>query len=293
LSDSFRFGQWHNVAVEVRGSHLYAEVTDARLNDPYAVAHRTLPAALSDGRRAGVVTNGRAQADNVGVTPLYVPNETRAGTPTLGSLSTTGSDEFGDTTLGPEWSWVRTPAGSETGGQFVWPTQAADLVGLGDAANTASVLLRDAPAGNYVVETKLTIDLGVDEVRNFHQGGLIAYATDDLWARFTHVAIANTRQLEFGKELPFADRSSFGGITAFPAPQDTTWLRLAHRVDPANGEHEYRAGMSTDGEHWTWGGVWTLPADTTPRIGLISLGGVGSTSSFDYFRVYTGGAWNG
>jgi beta-xylosidase len=290
LGDSFRFGEWHNVAVEVRGLHLYAEVTDARLNDPYAVAHRTLPAALADGRRAGVVAKGRAQADNVGVTPLYVPNTTRAGTPTVGSASATHSDEFGDTALGPEWSWVRTPDGAETGGSFVWTTQGADLVGPGGGA---SVLLRDAPAGNYVVETKLTMDLGVDVNLNYRQAGLIAYASDDLWARFTHVAIWETRQLEFGKEQPFAPGLSFGGITAFPAPQDTTWLRLAHRVDPDNGEHEYRAGMSTDGEHWTWGGVWTLPADTTPRIGLISLGGAGSTASFDYFRVYTGGAWNG
>jgi arabinan endo-1,5-alpha-L-arabinosidase len=137
--------------------------------------------------------------------------------------------------------------------------------------NNASILLRGAPQGGYAVETKLTIDLGVETVRNYQQGGLIAYVNDDLWTRLSHVAIWNTRQTEFGKEMPFADGTSFGGMLIGP-PADTTWLRLAHPIDPANGEHEFRATTSRDGEHWVWGGVWTLPADADPRIGLISLG---------------------
>jgi hypothetical protein len=69
-------------------------------------------------------------------------------------------------------------------------------------------------------------------------------------------------------------------------PADTTWLRLAHTV--VDGEHRYRAGYSTDGRHWTWGGVWTFGAGTTPRVGLISHGGDNppATAVFDYFRVY-------
>jgi len=63
-----------------------------------------------------------------------------------------------------------------------------------------------------------------------------------------------------------------------------TSLRIAHRRDPANGEHEFRAASSRDGEHWTWGGVWTLPAEASPRIGPVSLSGAGSTARFDYFR---------
>ncbi|WP_435587380.1 hypothetical protein [Micromonospora aurantiaca (nom. illeg.)] len=34
-------------------------------------------------------------------------------------------------------------------------------------AATAGVLLRDAPAGNYVAETKVTLDLGEDSMRNY------------------------------------------------------------------------------------------------------------------------------
>ncbi len=101
------------------------------------------------------------------------------------------------------------------------------------------------------------------------------------------MAIWNTRQVEYGRELRFADRLSFGGnIVGTPAA--TTWLRLAHRVDPATGEHEFRAASSRDGRNWTWGGVWTFPRDTTPRIGLVAHGGADPAlaAEFDHLRVH-------
>jgi arabinan endo-1,5-alpha-L-arabinosidase len=32
--------------------------------------------------------------------------------------------------------------------------------------------------------------------------------------------------------------------------------------------------------------VWTLPADADVRVGLMSHGGAGATSRFDYLRLY-------
>ncbi|MFJ1541181.1 hypothetical protein ACIODS_21775 [Micromonospora chalcea] len=95
-----------------------------------------------------------------------------------------------------------------TGGALRWPVQNADLSGTG---NTAGVLLRDAPAGNYVAETKVTLDLGEDSVRNYQQAGLVAYVDDDRFARLTQVAIWNTRQVEYGYVLPFAGQPVHGG----------------------------------------------------------------------------------
>ncbi|MET8066896.1 glycoside hydrolase family 43, partial [Micromonospora sp. NPDC005313] len=170
------------------------------------------------------------------------------------------------------------------GGALRWPVQDADLSGTG---NTAGVLLRDAPAGNYVVETKVTLDLGEDSVRNYQQAGLVAYVDDDRFARLTQVAIWNTRQVEYGYELPFAGQPVYGG-SIVGTPGTTTWLRLAHRIDPVDGEHEFRAGSSRDGRHWTWGAVWTFPAGTTPRIGLVAHGGAAPavTAEFDYLRFH-------
>jgi arabinan endo-1,5-alpha-L-arabinosidase len=289
LPADFPFDKWHNVAVEVRGSSMRAEITDARLNDPYAVVRRALPATLSAGKAGIASRGGRIEADNLSAVGLYVPHTDVANPPGIGTVSPAYSDGFNDTELDPAWSWVREPDGQEAGGFYNWPVQQADIVGAGDA-NNASILLRDAPAGNYTVQTKLNIDLGVNTVHNYQQGGLIAYANDDLWARLSHVAIWNTRQTEFGKEMPYAGATSFGGLLVGP-PAGTTWLRLSHRVDPKNGEHEFRAATRSAGGRWIWGGTWTLPAGTTPRIGLISLGkqdpnDPSATARFDYFRVY-------
>jgi arabinan endo-1,5-alpha-L-arabinosidase len=202
--------------------------------------------------------------------------------PQVGRLSPCHSDEFDDGVLDPAWSFVGEPSGEETGGVYRWPTQAGDLVGPGA---TASALLREAPDGPWTVQTKLAIDLGTDEVRNYQQAGLVVHAGDDLFVRLSHVAIWNTRQTEFGKEMPFADGRSWGGM-AVGTPAPVTWLRISHRIDPANGEHEYRAASSRDGRRWTWGGTWTLPVGSRPRIGLVSQGGAGAVADFDYFRVY-------
>jgi hypothetical protein len=157
-------------------------------------------------------------------------------------------------------------------------------------ANTASVLLRNAPAGNWTVQTKLTLPLGTDEIRNYQQAGIIVYVNDDLFVRLDRVAIWNTRQTEFGKEMPYAGGLSYGGTIVGP-PASTMWLRVVHRTNPSTGEHLLTPFSSRDGRTWTRGGTWTLPAHTALKVGLISQGANASdapqaTASFDYFRVY-------
>ena len=283
LPGGFRYDTWHNLAAELRGRELTVEVTDARLHDPVAVQRRVLPSGTGGAGAVGAAARcGPAEAANLGAARLFEPVRQQVPPPQVGPAVFT--DQFADGTVGGDgWAWVRPdPAATETGGTLRWPTQPGDLVGAG---NDASLLLRDAPTGAYTVETRLAIDLGTDDVRNFQQAGLTAYVDDDHFLRFTHVAIWNTRQTEFGKEQPFADSTSYGGM-AVGTPAPVTWLRLSHRIDPANGEHEFRAASSRDGRHWTWGGVWTLPAGTSPRIGLVSHGGAGAVAEFDYFRLY-------
>jgi arabinan endo-1,5-alpha-L-arabinosidase len=287
LPAGFRYDTWHNVAAELRGRVLTVEVTDARLHDPVAWQRRALPQGTGGAGAVGAASRcGRVDADNLGTARLYQPVGRQGPAPRVGPL--VWADDFDDGTLDPGWNWVRgpDPDAQETGGVLRWPTQPGDLVG---ANETVSVLLRDAPAGAYTVETKLAIDLGTDDVRNYQQAGLVAYLDDDHFLRFSHVAIWNTRQTELGKEMPFAGRTSWGGMAVgTPAPE--TWLRLQHRIDPANGEHEFRAASSRDGRHWTWGGVWTLPAGAQPRIGLVSHGaagpGPGAVAELDYVRIY-------
>lgn len=273
------WGAWHSLAVSVRGRHLVAELAEARQSGPIVSLALTVPVA-------GVPVagfTGRGDVDEFSVQRLYRPVTHLVPPPALGRVA--WSDEFTGGTLGAGWSWVRPdPAVTVAGGSLNWPVENADLTGTG---NNASVLLRDAPAGNWTAETKLTLDLGVDEVRNYQQAGLIAYAGDDDFARLDVVSIWNTRQIEYGRELPYAGALAYGGITV-GTPGVTTWLRLVHRLGPG-GEHLFRSSTSTDGHTWTLGGVWTFPAGAQPRIGLASHGGSTppATAQFDYFRIYT------
>jgi hypothetical protein len=284
LPENFRFDTWHNVAVEIRGSEMTTEVTDARLDEPWAVQERKLPEGSTGVGPVGVASRGaRAEADNVGAAALYEPVK-EAVTPEIGELDPSFSDEFNDgvdpgSETNSPWSWVRQPDGEETDGIFRWRTQGA---ALDRGSNNASVLLRQTPPGDWTAEVKLSMDLGAGTSdRNFQQAGLVAYDNDDLYAKLAHIAIGDLRRTEFLKEV----NNDLGSMFVGP-PADTTWLRLSRHVDPDNGEHEIRAATSRDGENWTWGGVWSLPPDADPRIGLVSLGGVGGTAEFDYLRVY-------
>ncbi|ADU10438.1 family 43 glycosylhydrolase [Micromonospora aurantiaca] len=276
-------GDRHNLAIEVRGRQLVATLSPSRLGDPVARVSLRLPRPGA-GELSVRAEGGPAEFDNVSAVRLYRPARHTVPDQRVGPVLRGYSDEFTGG-LDPAWRWVRQdPAATVSGGALRWPVQDADLSGTG---NTAGVLLRDAPAGNYVAETKVTLDLGEDSVRNYQQAGLVAYVDDDRFARLTQVAIWNTRQVEYGYELPFAGQPVYGG-SIVGTPGTTTWLRLAHRVDPVNGEHEFRAGSSRDGKHWTWGAVWTFPADTTPRIGLVAHGGAtpAVTAEFDYLRFH-------
>ncbi len=273
LPPGFAADAWHRLVVQVEGNRLTATLDDAT----------ELTARVPRG--PGIVRVARpGDARHLSVARPAEPVRRAVATPRAGAPLRAYSDEFRGGLAG--WTFVRPdPAATVAGGELRWPVQGADLTGPG---GTAGVLLRAAPRGNWIAETRVELDLGEDTVRNFQQAGLIAYVGDDHFARLSTVAIWNTRQVEFGLEIPYAGRLSYGGTIAGTPGRVTTWLRLAHRVDPANGEHEYRAGVSRDGRTWTWGGVWTLPADTTPRIGLVAHGGAAPavTASFDYLRFF-------
>ncbi|HEX9988138.1 MAG TPA: family 43 glycosylhydrolase [Chloroflexia bacterium] len=211
----------------------------------------------------------------------------------LGQLNSALSDEFNGTTLDPRWTWVRQPATTTYGlgdGTFRFDTQAADLF---EGNNTASVLTEATPSGDFVVETKVKLNVPPEGCCfNYTQAGLVVYANDDNYVKLAHVSIWDTRQTEFAKEL-FPVPAGFPryGNTVVGPPDDWTYLRIAkerqHRDGgDEHGQEQYTAYTSRDGTHWVRGGTWTHNLGSSARIGLVSMGGSGFVANFDYVRVY-------
>src|SRR3954447_20358540 len=189
----------------------------------------------------------------------------------LGASLPAYSDDFTGG-LAPPPRWTRRPAAGTFGverGAFRFDTQDADLfVGT----NTASVLSRPAPRGDYVVQTRVTLDVPAEGCcQNYVQAGLVIDSgddqADDRFVKLVHVSIWETRQTEWAKEVPTArkDFPRYGNGVVGP-PGDVTRLRIA--VDRRPGPDRYPAWTSQDGRPWVRGGTWTHELGDRARIGL-------------------------
>ncbi len=205
----------------------------------------------------------------------------------VGSLMPAMSDEFNGTRLGAQWTWVREPMSTTFGleaGTLRFDTQDADLF---ENSNNASVLTEPAPSGDYVVETRVQLNVPPEDCCfNYRQAGLVIYGNDDNFIKLVHVSIWETRQTEFAKEMgPVPERYPRYGNTVVTAPGEWTWLRIVKQS--FGTEEHYTAYTSRDGATWFRGGTWTHELGAGARIGLVSMGGPGYVAHFDYVHVYS------
>jgi arabinan endo-1,5-alpha-L-arabinosidase len=239
-----------------------------------------------------VIRGGAGPSDTVQPGPVAQPGERATYRPRFVAADRPGrpvsslSTSFDGTSLPSALSWVRPPAAatySVGGGSLRWQTQDADI--HPPTTPLASILGEAAPRGDYVLETRVAVSTpATGDGVNYVQGGLIVYGDDGNYVRLTSNSIFDTRQTEFGKEqtpVP-AGAPNYGNMVVGPVGQATT-LRIVHRV--VDGTDRYTAYTSVDGRHFDKGGTWTASLGSSPRIGLISLGGGGFTSTFDYLRV--------
>lgn len=266
---------WHALTAQIEDGVARVELSQALLGMPLVEVEVEVPTDWQPGGAASV--GGGAEVDNVGVTTLFEPVTDRVADPEVGPLLPAYSEEFDDADLGG-WEWFGTPDGSVDDGAFVWPTQDADLSPSGPMA---SALLRDAPTGTYTVETRMTFPI-TDADPSRAQAGLVVFQSPE-----SSIHLASTRNGDSCQVLLWIgrDRDPWPEMQLGPSA-DELWLRLHHTLHPETGEHLYQAATSRDGETWIWGGVWHLPADVEPQIGLVSMGGTGLTATFDYVRFY-------
>lgn len=282
VAPGYDLSEWTALWVHAADGQVSARLPESRLGDVVAEVDLDVPKGALKPRP--VELSGDVDLDNLSVNEAYEPVTERVPEPQAGEVLF--AEEFeGDLTEG--WTWVQEdPDAQVVDGELHWPLDAVDLVGAG---GTGGLLLRDPPEGDWIVETKLELDLGEAEVRNFQQAGLIVYVDDDSFLRLGHVAIWRTRQAEFGKEVLQEGFLSWGGHTSGPVAE-TMWLRIHHTTNAA-GEHLYRSAISVDGESWRWGATWTLPAGSDALVGLYTGGGVEppTVAQFDYVRFYSVG----
>ena len=238
------------------------------------------------------VRSGEGASDSTQFAPVAQPggfNPYFAGIPLPSWLDdpveTLFSDEFDGTQLQPGWNWVRPPEPSTynvANGAFNFVTQNADLH---PSTPKASVLLRDLPPGDVILDTRVKIDLPAEgPCYGFAQAAMLVYADDDNYIKLGSVAIFETRQTEFGKEVG-------PGMTLYPTygnavigpPGDWTNLRLARRLQ-SSGER-YTAYTSDDGQHWVRGGTWTHQLGSSAKLGLVAMARGGYPTHFDYVRI--------
>ena len=200
------------------------------------------------------------------------------------ALIPSASDDFGSTRLSSQWKWVRNvPSNSwQVGnGRFRFDTQAGDIY-LG--AHNAALLTEFAPDGDYMVETRLSMNVPLDGEHNYAQGGFMIYKDDGNYVKLVVDAIGPTRQIEFGKQTTASGSPKYGK-TYLAAPADSTWLRIVHRVQ--TGQELYTAYSSQDGQNWTRGGTWTHALGDNARIALVSMACSGFSTQFKYVHVST------
>lgn len=253
------------------------------------------------------VRSGRWASDSRQPAPAAQPGQRtryRSNPPTTqipGRALTSFSDNF-TARLGTAWSWVRPPATdsySVQDGVLRLPIQQAELY---QDDNTASVLLRDMPRGDFVVDTKVRVDVpDAGCCFNYAQAGLTIYGGDDNFVKLTNSSIWNTRQTEWAKELSPVPPAwtRYGNSVVSPPSEDWTYLRIVverlqgrDRTEALGDTERYTAYTSQNGTNWVRGGTWTHTLGQDARIGLVAMGqqpatGGSFTAEFDYVTVST------
>jgi arabinan endo-1,5-alpha-L-arabinosidase len=237
-----------------------------------------------------VVRGGSGPSDRVLPGPAAQPGERTAyrprfvHDPRVGAPYASLSDSFTGSALSSKWTWIRQPDASEfsvSDGSLKWQTEAADLHPESVGSALASVLTEKAPRGDYVVEAKVNVSVPAEGCcQNYVQGGLVIYGDDGNYVKLASSSIWNTRQTEFGNEVTPVPTGypNYGNGVAGPVAEKT-WLRIVRQGDL------FTAYTSIDGHSWDRGGTWTHSLGSRARIGLISMGGAGFTTTFDYVKV--------
>jgi arabinan endo-1,5-alpha-L-arabinosidase len=212
-----------------------------------------------------------------------------ANVDTARSQITAFSDEFNSTTLSPQWSFLHgTPSYTLPGSAYQVNSVAYDPIG---SMPNVPMIAEQAPPGDYMVETRLAINLPTSgDGADYAQAGVLLYKDDNNFVRIDLYNNNDTRQIEFIK-AETAEQSGYptwGATnvgTAAISTDVSAWLRIVKRN--VNGQEHYTAYSSNDGVTWTESGTWIHQLGNQAMICLYAGNRPGYVASFDYVHVST------
>jgi len=199
------------------------------------------------------------------------------------------SDEFNGVALGSQWSSLhQTPVYQMTGSAYQVSSVAYDPIG---SMQNVPMIAEAAPSGDYMIETKLDINLPVSGVGpDYAQAGVLLLKDDSNFVRVDLYNNNDTRQIEFIKAetaqqsgYPTWGATNIG--TALIGADVSAWLRIVKRN--VDGQEHYTAYSSMDGLTWTRSGTWVHTLGSQAKICLYAGNRSGYSASFDYVRVST------
>ncbi len=184
------------------------------------------------------------------------------------------SDEFTSSTLGDSWSWVREDPDhwslSAVPGSLRIIAQAGSL--YADYDNSQNILLTDAPAGDFRIETK--VDFSPTEF--LQSAGLIVYQDDNNYLHLSR-AFDATQEVEFR-----IDTTAGFELHMAPFDKTTTYLRIDREGS------RYYGSYSDDGINWH--SIYSATLNLTgAKVGFAAHGGpstLNPPADYDDFKLF-------
>jgi beta-xylosidase len=217
------------------------------------------------------------------IIPTLIPTSTATAVfPTASPFPTPDPDFYRDdfaSTLDASWAWVREDPRTWSLTEAPGSLQLSINRGYVAAHSNTNLLLRAAPQGNFLIETRIAFK----PKNNFQFAGLIIYQSD---SNFIQAGSAYCNAVRCVGEGLYMDtyrkgimlQPNFG-----PTPRDVNpiWLRLSRMGDLYNFE------ASSNGTVWFF--INSQTSDFAPtQIGLVTgqrLRGSPLVAIFDYFEV--------
>ncbi len=185
------------------------------------------------------------------------------------------TDDFESSTIAGSWSWVRADNNNwsltERPGSMKLKLQGGDLYQTTNSTN--NILLRDTPAGDWSIITKLEINPN----QNYQQAGLIVYKDDDNYIKLTRAYADGSNCYNYAKEIG-------GGYSDFGCVSESA-TKVYMKITKSGTTYTlYNSNDS--GSTWVQLKQYTGISFTSPfKVGLFAQSNAGVNADFAWFDL--------